>query len=91
MSAINDGGPAFPPQVVRDGDGCLQEVASYGMQSGMTLRDYFAAKAMEGDWSSQGDDNGVGVFSPEVPNATLDRSARLYYRMADAMLRTRKS
>ena len=90
MSAINDGGPAFPPQVARDADGILQEVAVYGMQSGMTLLDYFAAKAMQGDWSSQGDDNGVGIFSPEVPNATLDRSARLYYRMAEAMLRARK-
>lgn len=54
---------------------------------GMTLRDYFAAKAMEGDWSSQGDS--CGIFIPESSDELFDRSAKLYYRMADAMLRVR--
>jgi hypothetical protein len=44
-------------------------------QTGMTLRDYFAAKAIEGT----------------LPGAYLDVDdyARLAYRMADAMLRAR--
>lgn len=67
----------------------LQEDEYLGdLHHGMTLRDYFAAKAMEGDWSSQGDS--CGIFIPEVTDVNLDRSAKLYYRMADAMLRARK-
>ena len=79
MNTPGGAGPAFPQKEPLNCD-----------HHGMSLRDYFAAKAMQGDWSSQGDDNGVGIFSPEIPNATLDRSARLYYRMAEAMLRARK-
>jgi len=63
------GGPAFP---------------HYGgagwMGPGMTLRDYFAAKAMQGDWAlgsaGAGDDGFVS-------------DARRYYKMADAMLAER--
>jgi hypothetical protein len=43
MSKINDGGPAFPGGVV-DGQGMVREPA----QPGMTLRDYFAAAALQG-------------------------------------------
>jgi len=40
----NDGGPAFPtPRVVRE-DGEVLQWESYGM----SLRDYFAAKALQG-------------------------------------------
>ena len=37
---MNTGGPAFPTEVVTTNDGWIH--------SGMTLRDYFAAKAMQG-------------------------------------------
>ncbi len=39
-SSINDGGPAFPVQ--------LADKVSYANQPGMTLRDYFAAAALQG-------------------------------------------
>lgn len=55
---------------------------------GMTLRDYFAAQAMQGDVAAQAE--GWHVFAPETTAETLLSSARLYYRMADAMLRARK-
>ncbi len=63
---INDGGPAFP----RTGaDGHTSP------QSGMTLRDYFAAAIMQGLMSSQ---------------CQVDDPYPIYaYRIADAMLKAR--
>ncbi len=58
----NTGGPAFP----------------FGTAyAGMTLRDYFAAKAMQGYI--------VGTENPHVKNI-----ARIAYEMADAMLKARE-
>jgi hypothetical protein len=71
MSAdTNTGGPAFP----------TTEVAMMRSLQGMTLRDYFAAKAMQGicasgptsDWSNT-------------------RIAVEAYEMADAMLKARQA
>lgn len=53
-----------------------------------TLRDYFAAKAMQGDWAAQTED--TGYYSPQSADVILDNAAELYYRMADAMLRARE-
>lgn len=55
--------------------------------AGMTLRDYFAAKAMQGDWAAQ--DDLTGVFLNGDSEDDLYLRAKLYYRMADAMLRAR--
>lgn len=55
---------------------------------GMSLRDYFAAKAMQGDWASQSAE--VGYFTTKSTDKNLDNAAELYYRMADAMLRARE-
>jgi hypothetical protein len=68
MSTINDGGPAFPV-----GSGDMRDPV------GMTLRDYFAAKAMQGLFAAGG---GVTRGAEEW--------ARLAYTMADAMLAARK-
>jgi hypothetical protein len=48
----------------------------------MTLRDYFAAKAMQGELASQ---------SPENEYTNLDALAALSYRVADAMLKAREA
>ena len=64
-----DGGAAFPV------------AHSYLIQSGMSLRDYLAAKAMQGDWAAE-----VAGANGE----TMEDSARRYYKMADAMLRARE-
>ena len=53
---------------------------------GMTLRDYFAAKAMQGDWASQSEDYNLARYTDDA----LDKQAKIYYRMADAMLRARE-
>ena len=65
--------PAFPTQI--------DNYAHYGTQ-GMTLRDYFAAKALAGYWAHYGAD-----FSPDDADAT----ARHCYQMADAMLKAREA
>jgi hypothetical protein len=52
------------------------------MLSGMTLRDYFAAKAMQGIISASGADRRVEYDE----DAVADNA----YRMADAMLKERE-
>lgn len=69
MDKINDGGPAFPRDHQHQG------------HNGMTLRDYFAAQALQGIESSQGN-SGFFISTPE------DIAARAYH-LADAMLRAR--
>jgi len=67
MSNTNTGGPAFPdPQ------------ENWRGEKGMTLRDYFAAKAMEGDLIA-------GVHPDD-----FNRCAYRAYQMADAMLKARE-
>lgn len=75
MNKINDGGPAFPVQIENN--------CNTGMP-GMTLRDYFAARAMQGWLSSYGpgDKHPVGA-------GDADFEAKRAYAMADAMLAAR--
>ena len=60
------GGPAFP----------YFGHTGWSTNCGMTLRDYFAAKAMQA-WISRGDDSGENGI------------AKWAYEMADAMLKAR--
>ena len=72
---VKDGGPAFPNyNVVMTKEG-----------QGMTLRDYFAAKAMQGILASypKWTHNGEQVEPEEL--------ARIAYVSADAMLKTREA
>ena len=62
----NTGGPAFPTP------------AHNLNNDGMTLRDYFAAKAMQ------------GLLASEV-HAPLEDFAATAYKMADAMLKAREA
>jgi hypothetical protein len=78
MSKIGTGGPAFPIFETRFPDGVLNSEAV----DGMTLRDYFAAKAMQGLLS-------------DLPKSLygLDWEARMVasaFSVADAMLEARK-
>lgn len=78
MSApINDGGPAFPSH------GSMGEV----MQQGISLRDYFAAKAMQGLLAGNFMDLGRAA---DKTNQKLDEMvAETALRVADAMLKVR--
>lgn len=66
--------PAFPVQSVYIED---QETNSRGM----TLRDYFAAKAMQGYCSNQ----------QHTSSCTVGLTADCAYEMADAMLKAREA
>jgi ribonuclease I len=69
MEQIKDGGPAFPM--------AASEYAGHGPCWGMTLHDYFAAKAM-------------AVLMAELENPTTQDVAEWAYRYADAMLAARE-
>lgn len=73
------GGPAFP--------NVPSDVQYEQWDEGMTLRDYFAAKALCGDWASQSSSTGEFPTSAEID--PLTKRAEIYYRMADAMLKAR--
>ena len=82
MSAQDNGGPAFPEIRIRSGDNYNPPMKLY--YGGMTLRDYFAAKALQG-------------FAAHLSGATKrgnetgpEANARLAYEYADAMLEARK-
>jgi hypothetical protein len=83
MSApINDGGPAFAlaptaSTMKPNADGAGHIVTHYGMESGMSLRDYFAGKALHGLLAL---DN-YGKW---------DELAKCSYRISDAMLKARE-
>jgi hypothetical protein len=67
------GGPAFPTKNYK---AVVPEATGYA--EGMTLRDYFAAKAMQGLLAQPG-------------LIKVDDDANLAYKMADAMLRVREA
>lgn len=69
MSARDDGGPAFPRDHASDG------------HNGMTLRDYFAARAMQA----------VATNPTGAESFTFDERAKWAYQQADAMLRAREA
>jgi hypothetical protein len=69
MNNTNTGGPAFPVTI--------ENGLSAGGDRGMTLRDFFAAKAMQGFVSSVGIE--IDFFA----------SATDAYAVADAMLKAR--
>lgn len=63
-----------------------QSKAVKGMPA-MTLRDYFAAQVAAGDAAAG--ECGWGISS-QVPDYAIESRARLYYRIADMMLKVRR-
>jgi len=80
----NDGGPAFPVEREMDERGNSGCVRSF-MFPGMSLRDYFAAKAMQGELACQSPE--LGEYSTGASVAGL---AQVSYEIADAMLAERE-
>ena len=74
--SIDNGGPAFPAGLV---DPATPEDAVHPMHSGMALRDYFAAKAMQGFMANKANPL---HYMPE-------QDAQWAYSIADAMLKAR--
>lgn len=76
----NDGGPAFPN---------VPSNPSYETwDEGMSLHDYFAAAALKGDWAAQSRE--AGMFANSLSDEFFLERAKLYSRMADAMLAERE-
>ena len=77
------GGPAFPQDV-----GWVSpnsHVEYRGPQGGMTLRDYFAAKAMQADMSTYSEDL---IYET---SEWFEARANKWYEVADAMLKARNA
>ena len=87
MNRINDGGPAFPTYASdHRGAACN---TTFEPKGGVTLRDYFAAKAMQSMLT--GTKQFAGCELEEVPLAVIhDTIAAWSYLMADAMLKARE-
>jgi len=77
---FNSGEPAFPC-----GENVMLGVCA--PSPGMTLRDYFAAKALAGDWAAV--ESGGITWPNNTEFAILLARAKLYYRQADAMMMAR--
>jgi len=73
----NTGGPAFPMNWVKQEAPNLNVILE---QRGMTLRDYFAAKAMQ---------NFRDQIDSQSEQEWFEQIAQGAYRMADAMLKAR--
>ena len=92
MSTTSHGGPAFPQdyehtkvviQMQQTGEITAEQLLNYTRQlHGMTLRDYFAAKAMQA-WFS---DPEADFADPKMQ----ERAANCSYRIADSMLKERQ-
>lgn len=86
MSERNDGGPAFPttlPEVVTEFDCTLGDV-DRDVQvpyPGISIRDYFAAKAMHAYETA--------FCHPDNEGASNKKIAQMAYELADAMLAER--
>lgn len=84
MNSTNTGGPAFPVPGLHRAD----------YNNGMTLRDYFAAKAMQGFVSAKAWHPDF-IYPDDFPfcagERAVDEVAVSAYRYADAMLKAREA
>lgn len=77
MSGANENEPAFPAP-----DAGEKDFGDRGFYSGMSLRDYFAARAMQSIWQKLDPHSDMWAEN-------MVFTARNAYAMADAMLRAR--
>jgi hypothetical protein len=82
MSNTNTGGPAFPSGLI---DPSTPEDAVQSLHNGMTLRDYFAAKAMQTLLSSE------YTSQHGLHEGWMGALAYESYMVADAMLKAREA
>jgi len=80
MSTIKDGGPAYPCELRPTEQAKYLGFATASQYAGMTLRDYFAAKAMQAFLST---------YPKGVVTSPLEDVAADAYEVANAMLKAR--
>lgn len=76
---VADGGPALPCEA--RSAGMSDGVRYYGPWAGLSLRDYFAAKAMVGLMGR--------AWDGTAPSILIETWTRMSFRIADAMLAAR--
>lgn len=89
MSAKDNGGPAFPALDLGE-----QDFGQRGAYPGMTLRDYFAAKALAALITEPPWGEGSQAITSRLSDATGDEAmnyANVAYKIADAMLKAREA
>ena len=74
---VGDGGPAFP------GEKAMRFGQTNDCNEGMTLRDYFASKAISGMMGE------IHSYGQDISPDTLENYAKSAYRLADALLAAR--
>ncbi len=93
MSKINDGGPAFPAKVSVNRESGELQPHQFGNDDfctvGLSLRDYFAAKAMQARLSDYESCKSLIVDSTKHGISMAENVAMQAYDMADAMLAAR--
>jgi hypothetical protein len=80
---IKDGGPAFPINDLSVNNATGEAIGHQYIESGISTRDYFAAKAMQAFITSRTLDMDGGAYD--------DCISRWSYETADAMLRAREA
>lgn len=91
---MNNGGPAFPGvQEYRVSNHSQSQVMiEKALMPGMTLLDYFAAKALQGLCANSGGPfQGNGASGWGIVNCSVDDVAMEAYGIADAMLKAREA
>lgn len=86
---IDDGGQAYPQHLLWTANSGVVTSSEVG-EGGMSLRDYFAAAALQGLLANNGGPiqaNGMSAWG--LANCSVDTVAGLSYDFADAMLRAR--
>lgn len=81
MSAVNDGGPAFPAP-----DAGEEHFSQRSAYMGMSLRDYFAGNFAPTMIRMVAD----GIHSPDAGMTPAEAASKAAYSLADAMLRARE-
>jgi hypothetical protein len=88
MTMIDKGGPAFPSGLI---DPSTPQDAVQPIFPGMTLRDYFAAKAMAALYQSHYVYKFTGTSRAPEFQKLMDELAEDAYGIADSMLKAREA
>lgn len=91
MNVVKDGGAAFPQvsewKADSSGAACNTGYKVTASTNGMSLRDYFAAKAMQVIYTADIEWNTAAKINPHEPHRQI---AFWSYQLADAMLAERE-
>ena len=85
MAGLNMNESAFPTGIITDNKGVV-----IGGSNGMSLRDYFAAKAMNGIMMYSVEWNSTGKPADQISLNIFKDMAQDSYAIADAMLKARE-